>query len=180
MALPMLPAGLLKDVCEHLGPGCSLFRATCHTVKMASEQLDVVEEILKWHCVNGTLLLLSPVLLNTTCIEHLGPLPLRCILCKQVNRTRHKYRFIRRPQDTWGFSSGERGKCYVCGVCTFHRLREFLQSGAKFVKGFIGPVVKAQLIKDLAGRVRLKGFMGDVFASNRELGSHMGTHRAST
>ena len=174
MALPMLPLSALKAVCEHLGPGCAELRATCLMSKSASEHLDTVENILKWHCVNGTLLRLSPGLNHIESIDHMGRLPLKCVLCNKLIRTRHIYRFNRRPQEAWGFRRVLRCPLYVCGVCVFQGCCAFLHRRAELGQGSRDVTfAKAQLMKDLTGRVRLKGFMGKVFTSNPELWSHM-------
>jgi hypothetical protein len=173
-ASPTLPLNALKDVSEYLGPGCAELRATCPMAKSASEHLDIVENILKWHCVNGTLLRLSPGLNNIESIDHMGRLPLRCVQCNKLVRTRHIYRFNLRPHEDWGFRHLDQCKVYyICGTCVFGCC-DFLQRRVGFRQGScLVTIAKKQMIKDLTGRVRLNGFLGKVFTSNPELWSHI-------
>ena len=149
-----LPLGVLQDACNYLGPSCSSFRAVCVPARLASNHLEVVEEILKWHCVSGALLYLCPMLRHSSCLEHLGKLRLLCTVCDQALPSRHVYRLIRRPrEESWGSlgmhsgsSSAHRCTRYVCCMCIFNRLREFLQGRENFVEWLIDPVIKGQLI----------------------------------
>ena len=94
-----LPLSVLQIACNCLGPSFSSFRTVCVAARLASNHLDVAEEILKWHCVNGTFLYLCPMLHHKGWLEHLGMLPLLCPFCDQVSRRKHIYRLDPGLQD---------------------------------------------------------------------------------
>jgi hypothetical protein len=166
----LLPQSVLQLACSYLGPSCSWFRAVCIHTRVASNHLDLAEEILKWHCVNGMLLYLCPMLHHEGWLEHLGKLRLLCTLCEQVSRSKHIYRLNPRLQDpSWRYPCKSRKGKYVCGMCMFKQCREFLQGHENFLPWLFESVIKGQLTTELVRRVAMKGFLGSIIASNRRL-----------
>ena len=115
MSTRILSPCLLADVFTCLGPDCYHLRATCLQTRVISDTQDLAMDILKWMCVNTTLLL--------DCLEVLGNIPIRCSLCSARTPSRQRYRLSLRRDP------GRAGVVYLCSLCVFQETRRFLTGG---------------------------------------------------
>ena len=117
MSLVKLSSCQLDEVFACLGLDYHHLRGTCVFARDRCNSNDLFLEILKWHCVNSSLL--GDKL---HCLEVMGRMPVRCSLCSKRSKTRQIYRYSRN-----GMSDGHRqGVLYLCCVCVFLETRLFL------------------------------------------------------
>ena len=127
MTFARLPNCQIYELFTCLGPDYYHLRGSCVMAREKSNDIDLLLEILKWHCTNSDLLDVK-----LRCVEVLGRIPLRCSCCNVRARTRQIYRYNR------GFSDGYReGVLYLCSHCALKEARLFLTGnvGGLFLPG---------------------------------------------
>lgn len=113
----------IDDVFVFLGPDCFQLRRTCILAREKSNGVDMLLEILRWHCVNSALLEG-----NLHCLECLGRIPLRCSICDKRTNTRQMFRYTRSRSRVDGHREG---MLYMCCLCAFDDARRFLAAAPK-------------------------------------------------
>ena len=119
MSLCRLPACHVDLLFACLGPDYSSLRAASVFARDRSNHIDLSFEILRWHCVNSTLLCDK-----LHCFEGLGRMPIRCSVCQSRSKQRQRYRYTPR---TPRLGSTE-GILYLCSHCVLKETRVFLTS----------------------------------------------------
>ena len=161
MTFARLPNCQIYELFTCLGPDYYHLRGSCVMAREKSNDIDLLLEILKWHCTNSDLLDVK-----LRCVEVLGRIPLRCSCCNVRARTRQIYRYNR------GFSDGYReGVLYLCSHCALKEARLFLTGnvGGLFYQGGLGNKEQASLLVDILSRMHVirGGFVGECLASMR-------------
>ena len=118
MSLCRLPACHVDLLFACLGPDYSSLRAASVFARDRSNHIDLSFEILRWHCVNSTLLCDK-----LHCFEGLGRMPIRCSVCQSRSKQRQRYRYTPRRSD-----GRHEGILYLCSHCVLKETLVFLTS----------------------------------------------------
>ena len=161
MSFASLPHCQIDEIFACLGPDFFHLRLSSLLARERSNSMDLALEILRWHCVNSTLLDEK-----LRCIEVLGRLPLRCSICDLRVKTRQIYRYTLRVD---GHRQGVR---YLCCFCAMGEARSFLThrggSSGLISKGGGDSRDKAVLLAAILSRTHgAPGFLAECFRSMR-------------
>ena len=139
MSFAELPHGQIDEIFSCLGPDFFHLRLSSQLTRERSNGMDIALEILRWLCVNTTLL--NERLPGLT---KLGLLRIRCSKCALREKSRQMYRYrIRDPLSN--SIHNEKGCLYFCCYCLLHEVRSFL-SGAPGLISKSGYFYKAVLL----------------------------------
>ena len=158
MSFARLPLSQMDEIFSCLGPDFFHLRSSSLLARERSNGMDLALEILRWHCVNSTLLDEK-----TRCIEVLGRLPLRCSICDLRMKIRHMYRYTLR------LDGHREGLLYLCCCCVLHEARFFLTGAPGLIsKGGGNRRDKAVLLTAILSRTHgARGFAAECFRSMR-------------
>ena len=161
MSFARLAQCLIDELFVFLGPDYSQLRSACVLTRERSSGVDMPFEILRWHCVNSTLLDEK-----LRCFESLGRIPLRCSICDARKKTRQMFRYNRVIVD------GHReGMLYMCCLCAFDEARRFLKGtpNCLIYQGGADCRDQATLLVAILSRMRMPcgGFASECLASMR-------------
>ena len=150
MSLARLSPFQLQDALVCLGPDISALKATCRFSRGCVSKIDLVDEVLKWHCVNTDLMQLQRIY-HRQCLELLGRMPLRCSLCEGKSKNRQFFRYTQCMQD-----GHRKGVLYLCCRCVYEENRLFLigRDGILSRAG-LGEHHRVQLMLTLLSRTRM-------------------------
>ena len=122
MSFASLPHCQIDEIFACLGPDFFHLRLSSALARERSNGMDLAFEILRWHCVNSTLLDEK-----LRCIEVLGRLPLRCSKCDLRVKTRQMYRYTLR------LDGHREGLLYLCCCCALQEARSFLTGASGLI-----------------------------------------------
>jgi len=133
----------VKSVVEYLGPGYFSLRLASRKYCTTTSDVDILDQIIRYYCVNVPEVLTDLLLNRRLLLESLGRLPLTCTNCKIKMRTRH----MSRHKD-YG---------YMCCACVHNEICVWLQGCGKFDGSKLNPIHNGPCLLQLQAQITYSG-----------------------